>query len=212
MGTSGEIAAQRAYRTTKSAIINGELPGGALLSEVAVSADLGLSRTPVHEAFLRLEAEQLLDLQPRRGAVVRPMTPSEAADVLAMRHAVEAAAAAQVFSRGGLDDMLRAELDDNLRRQREFAASEDVDGFVAVDDEFHLLTVRASRNPIAEHFYEHLRARQQRLRNLLLRIDPQNLRSSLDDHEQLAQCLLGGDAERYSALLQAHFDLYQGAL
>ncbi|MCF8587234.1 GntR family transcriptional regulator [Gordonia liuliyuniae] len=212
MESKTEVAAERAYVTTKNGIISGALPGGSLLSEVAVSADLGLSRTPVHEAFLRLAAEQLLDLQPRRGAVVRPVTPSEAADVLAMRHAIEAASAAQLFGKGGPDDAVRAEIDENLARQRDFVAVEDVDGFVDVDDEFHLLVVRASGNPIAEHFYEQLRARQQRLRNLLLRIDPANLRSSLVDHEELAACLRDGDTDRYSALLQAHFDLYQGAL
>lgn len=212
MGSNAEVAAERAYTTTKSRIISGDLPGGTLLSEVAVSSDLGLSRTPVHEAFLRLEAEQLLDLQPRRGAVVRPMTPSEAGDVLTMRHAIEAAAAAQLFDKGGLGDRRRAALEENLARQREFVDAENVPEFVAVDDEFHLLVVRASENPIAEHFYEHLRARQQRLRNLLLRIDPANLRSSLTDHEHLAACLRDGDADRYSELLQTHFDLYQGAL
>lgn len=212
MGSNAEVAAERAYTTTKSRIINGDLPGGALLSEVAVSTDLGLSRTPVHEAFLRLEAEQLLDLQPRRGAVVRPMTPSETGDVLAMRHAIEAASAAQLFGKGGLDEQTRADLGANLARQRLLVDAEDVDGFIGVDDEFHLLVVRASGNPIAVHFYEQLWARQQRLRNLLLRIDPANLRSSLDHHEQLAACLRDGAAEQYSALLQTHFDLYQGAL
>ncbi|MGO3325051.1 GntR family transcriptional regulator [Gordonia sp. (in: high G+C Gram-positive bacteria)] len=212
MGSNAEVAAERAYTTTKRRIINGDLPGGALLSEVAVSTDLGLSRTPVHEAFLRLEAEQLLDLQPRRGAVVRPMTPSETNDVLAMRHAIEAASAAQLFGKGGLDEQTRADLGANLARQRVLVDAEDVDGFIGVDDEFHLIVVRASGNPIAVHFYEQLWARQQRLRNLLLRIDPANLRSSLDHHEQLAACLRDGAAEQYSALLQTHFDLYQGAL
>ncbi|GAA4642426.1 GntR family transcriptional regulator [Gordonia humi] len=212
MPATSDVAAARAYETTKDRIISGDLPGGTLLSEVAVSGELGLSRTPVHEAFLRLSTEQLLDLQPRRGAVVRPMTPSEAEDVLTMRHAIEAAAAAQVFAAGGPDLRIRAELDENLARQRRFAGAEDVDGFVAADDHFHLLVVRASGNAIAEHFYDQLRARQQRLRNLLLRIDPANLGSSLVDHEELAACLRGGDADRYSVQLQSHFDRYQGAL
>ena len=206
MGSTSQVAAQRAYETTKTGILNGELAGGTLLSEVAVSAGLGLSRTPVHEAFLRLEAEQLLDLQPRRGAVVRPMPPSEATDVLAMRHAIEAAAAAQLFARGGLDDVQRADLDENLAQQRLYADADDVDGFVDADDDFHLLVVRASGNTIAAHFYAQLRARQQRLRNLLLRVDPANLRSSYRDHIALADCLRAGDAERFSTLLQAHFD------
>lgn len=59
-------AADEAYASTRERIISGALAGGTLLSEVEVGADLGLSRTPVHEAFLRLAAEQFLTLIPRR--------------------------------------------------------------------------------------------------------------------------------------------------
>jgi DNA-binding GntR family transcriptional regulator len=66
--------------------------GGRLLSELEVAAQLGVSRTPVHEAFLRLAAEDLLDPLPRRGAVVVPVPPREATDLLEMRIAIEASA------------------------------------------------------------------------------------------------------------------------
>lgn len=212
MTPDGQVAAERAYTSTRARILSGELAGGALISEVEVSAELGLSRTPVHEAFLRLSAEQLLDLKPRKGAVVRPMTPSEATNVLVMRHAIEAAAAQQIFERGGPDPAIRASIEENLERQVRAVAAKDVAAFVESDDEFHQLVVRASDNPIAVHFYEHLGARQQRLRNLLLRIDPANLEASSADHRQLFRCLVDGDAERYASLLRVHFDRYQGAL
>lgn len=212
MAGASDIAAERAYVTTKRRIITGEIPGGALISEVALSKDLEISRTPVHEAFLRLSTEQLLELQPRRGAFVRPMTPSEADDVLVMRHAIEATGARQVFDGGGLDAGTRTALEENLVQQREFARSGDVDRFVEADDDFHLLVVRGSGNTIAVHFYEQLRDRQQRLRHQLLRVDPGKLQAALADHEELFRCLLDGDADRYATILQGHFDRYRGAL
>mgnify|MGYP001027199435 FL=1 len=73
--SEGDSSGQRAYQTTKDQILSGVVRGGQLLSEVEVAASLGVSRTPVHEAFLRLAAEDLLELLPRRGAVVVPVPP-----------------------------------------------------------------------------------------------------------------------------------------
>ena len=60
----------------KQQILGGGYPGGALISEGEVSAAVGVSRTPVREAFLRLEVEGLLRLYPKRGALVTPVTTS----------------------------------------------------------------------------------------------------------------------------------------
>src|SRR6201995_5477722 len=63
-------AAEHAYQATKGAIIRGDLAPGTMTSELLVCQQLDLSRTPVHEAFLRLAAEGLLSLESRNGAVV----------------------------------------------------------------------------------------------------------------------------------------------
>src|SRR4051795_13504060 len=86
-------AARRAYDLIRQEIVEGQLPGGLLLSEVEVAARLGVSRTPVHEAFLKLQAEELLELAPRRGAVVVPIRPGEGPAVREPRHALEVGAA-----------------------------------------------------------------------------------------------------------------------
>src|SRR5262249_10586933 len=88
-----ESAATRAYRATKDLILSGEIPPGSLLSEGEIADRLAVSRTPVREAFLRLETEDLLRLVPKRGAVVVPVPLTEAADVLDVRYALETASA-----------------------------------------------------------------------------------------------------------------------
>ncbi|MBS1843766.1 MAG: GntR family transcriptional regulator [Actinobacteria bacterium] len=60
-------AADRAYVHTKERILAGEYAQGRLIGEGEVSDAVGVSRTPVREAFLRLEAEGLLQLYPKRG-------------------------------------------------------------------------------------------------------------------------------------------------
>ena len=69
-----ESAARRAYRYVKERLLDGRFPGGMLLSENEIAQGLGVSRTPVRQAFVQLEAEELLDLYPRRGALVVPIS------------------------------------------------------------------------------------------------------------------------------------------
>src|ERR1700756_1623630 len=133
-GTAAALsAAQHAYEATKRAIIRGDLAPGTMTSELLVCQQLGLSRTPVHDAFLRLAAEGLLSLESRKGAVVRPMSPSEARDVLEMREAVEAMAATRVIA-GGADAELAAALADLLGVQERAAGTGDLEAFVEADD------------------------------------------------------------------------------
>ena len=205
-------AAERAYAYTKDMIVRGELPGGTLLSEGRICEELGLSRTPVHEAFLRLATEQLLELSSRRGAVVRPMAPHEAEDVLELREAIETTAIARLLRTGGPGaDALgawRALLDE----QRRHVAAGDIQAFVAADDALHTAIVAAAGNPIAAHVLGLLRDRQQRLRRQYLRIVPEHLELGLEDHVRLVDALAAGDGPAATAVLSDHLSRYRGAL
>ncbi len=75
-------AKDRALDHVKTQILTGEFAGGELISEGDVATALGMSRTPVREAFLRLEAEGLLRLYPQRGALVVPVSPEEVRAVM----------------------------------------------------------------------------------------------------------------------------------
>src|SRR3954465_8181531 len=87
-------ATSRAYDHLKQAILDRAYPGGALLSEGEVAAQVGVSRTPVREALLRLEPEGPVRLYPKRGALVLPASPQEITDVLETREVVETFSAA----------------------------------------------------------------------------------------------------------------------
>lgn len=206
---TGVSAAEHAYEATKQAIIRGDLAPGTMTSELLVCQQLGLSRTPVHDAFLRLAAEGLLSLESRKGAVVRPMSPSEARDVLEMREAVEAMAATRVIA-GGADAELAAALEDLLGAQERAAGTGDLEAFVEADDAFHARVVVASGNAIAVHFTGFLRDRQQRLRHQLLRVRPEHLVAVMEQHRRLAAALADADAERYRRVLAEHVASHGG--
>ena len=147
--SDGDSSGQRAYQATKDQILSGAVRGGQLLSEVEVAAALGVSRTPVHEAFLRLAAEDLLELLPRRGAVVVPVPPREATDLLEMRLALESSAVRRLCRTSDTLEALFAELTDLIGAQREGAAAGDEHRFAAADDAFHHRIVEAAGNAIA---------------------------------------------------------------
>ena len=92
-------AATRAYDHLKRAILEGTHPGGTLLTEGDVAERLGVSRTPVREALLRLEAEGLVRLYPKKGALVVPVSAQEAHDVVEARALIEEWAAERAWPR-----------------------------------------------------------------------------------------------------------------
>lgn len=76
-----EPARQRVYEYVRDGILDGRLAGGSFLEEEQVSLAVGVSRTPVREAFQQLHSERLIDLVPRRGAMVRAVTVQELVEV-----------------------------------------------------------------------------------------------------------------------------------
>jgi DNA-binding GntR family transcriptional regulator len=206
------LAAERAYLYTKNLILRGELAGGQLISEGQICGELGVSRTPVHEAFLRLDTERLLTLSSRKGAVVLPLAPQEARDVLEMREAIESTAARRVMSDGGPAQEVLSRLRANLELQERYVEAADVEAFAEADEQFHSGVVAASGNPIAVHFFGLLRDRQQRLRHQLLGIRPGHLAVVLDDHRHLVDRLEALDADGYAGVLSTHIARHRGAL
>jgi DNA-binding GntR family transcriptional regulator len=206
-------SAERAYVYTKDLIIRGRMKGGQLISEGQICGDLGVSRTPVHEAFLRLDAERLLELSSRKGAVVLPMAPHEARDVLEMREAIENTAARRVVADGGPSEAVCMRLRANLDLQERCAAAAELESFIEADEEFHSEVVAASGNAVAVHFLGYLRDRQQRLRYQLLSVRLELLSTGvLDDHRRLLARLEALDTDGYSAVLSAHIARHPGAL
>jgi DNA-binding GntR family transcriptional regulator len=204
-------AADRAYEYTKDAIIRGELESGAMISESLVCQALGISRTPVHEAFLRLDTEGFLTLASRKGAIVRPMSPQESLDVLEMREAVESSAAARVIAEGRSAELSET-LQSLLTQQEEALQAGDLDRYATADDDFHTAVVAASRNPIAIHFARMLHDRQHRLRHQLYRVAPEQIETGLAQHRRMAEALAAGDAAAYRTALFEHVSLHRGAL
>jgi DNA-binding GntR family transcriptional regulator len=190
---------ERAYAYTKQRVLDATYAGGDLLTEGEVAGALGISRTPVREAFLRLEGEGLLRLYPKRGALVVPVSAGEVEAVMETRALVERYAIGKAMARGAdVTGAMRAEI------ARQEAAGGDLDAFVEADRAFHTVFVAAAGNPIVLSLYDSLRDRQQRMGVTALRREPRRLGEILGEHRGLADAIDGGRVERVLELLDAH--------
>ncbi|MEV0030552.1 GntR family transcriptional regulator [Nocardia sp. NPDC050793] len=195
-------SAEHAYREVKERILTGALPGGELISEGEIAAALGTSRTPVREAFLRLETEGWMRLYPKRGALVVPIPPDEAEHVAHARYVVETAAVRALVAAD--PDAVATPLRASLDRQRTLAATEDLDAFAIEDTDFHRTYVVAAGNPLLSGFYDSLRERQRRMNSVALRRGPLDIDRIIDQHAGLAELITGGDVVGFAAALIEH--------
>jgi len=197
-------AKDRAHDYVKRQVLTGAFPGGELISEGEVAAALGMSRTPVREAFLRLEAEGLLRLYPQRGALVVPVSSEEARAVIEARLVLEQFAVRKITGRGptacaAVSERLSAE----VQRQRDAAAKSDWQGFAEADRAFHSVILQESGNAIVAGFYSSLRDRQTRMNRELVTHD-ERITTIMDDHRVIAEAVRDGDPQRAEEALRTH--------
>ncbi|WP_280401218.1 GntR family transcriptional regulator [Nocardia carnea] len=205
-GQTPASAADRAYQLTKELVLSGELPGGHLFSETEIAGRLGLSRTPVREAFVRLQAEELLTLVPKRGAIVAPVPPGEAEDVLDAREAVESAAVRRLLRATERVPAAVEKLRAALQVQREQAERADLQAFAEADERFHRTLVEAGGNSLLIRFYTGLADRQRRMNVAALGPVPDHIPVVLREHGELIEIIESGDAAAFTTALRAHLD------
>lgn len=152
------------FRIMRDRIVQGELPAGTRLDTTTLSADLGVSRTPVREAMLRLEAAGLVAHQPYRGTVVTGVDASRLEEVTALRIDLEGRAALLGVPRLSTDDIARmAATLDELDACRD-AADFSFGVFNELNGRFHGLLYAAADAPVLSALITQLSAEADRIR------------------------------------------------
>ncbi|RFU87117.1 GntR family transcriptional regulator [Streptomyces triticagri] len=196
-------AAERVYQHVKQGVLDRRYEGGTLLTEGELATDVGVSRTPVREALLKLEVEGLLKLYPKKGALVLPVSAQEIADVVETRMLVEEHAARKALP---ATPQLIARLEELLEQQREQAAAGDLGAAAVTDRCFHAEIVRSGGNAILSRLYDQLRDRQLRMGVAFLNSHPDRVEKSLVEHEEILQALRDGDADAAVGAVHRHVE------
>ncbi|RYU10513.1 GntR family transcriptional regulator [Nocardioides iriomotensis] len=194
-------AAARAYDYAKWAILNAVYSAGDVITEGGLAAELGVSRTPVREALLRLEVEGLVQLRPKKGAVVATFTLEDVDDVLEARTLVETGTAHKSFERRA--ELLPAvvEVHQEMCRRRH---ERDTAGFTDADRRFHELIVDAAGNSVISGVYRMLRERQTLFSSAMVRGRTDRMDGAIAEHERILAVLRGDDAEAFARVVREH--------
>lgn len=201
--------ADRVYQHLRREILATHLQPGMPLREVRIARSLGVSRAPVRDAVRRLAAERLVQLTPRRGAVVAALSLGEFLDAYQLREGLEALAIRLAAPR--LTEADLAELKRWHRLMAGAAARDDADAYFKANTAFHNLFVNRSGNRRLHESYMQLinEMRRYRMRSVALR---GGLSRSNSEHEAIIKALEARDAERAARLVSEHIRVPQDAL
>jgi DNA-binding GntR family transcriptional regulator len=202
-----EAAQDAVFRWLKQHIVTLPRGEGVFLTEAEVSRATGTSRTPVREALLRLEADGVLQIVPKKGAYVPPVTDADIEAVMQARGLVEDWCARRAARFG---EALAAELDRLIEQQARH--KDDVVAFIESDRQFHRTIVSVAGNPVLASFYESLRDRQLRMGVHAITTSDQRIAEVLAEHAAIVAGLRSGDPERAAAAVVQHLSTTLTAL
>ncbi len=194
-----KTASELAYERLRKAIIDGEFEPGKRLTELGIAALFGISRTPIREAFFRLERDGLV--RSSRGWGIEVVDPQqELTDIYHIREAMEGRAARLAAERGSAEEIARIV---ELAQASSETDPADVETRARLNEEFHLAITAASHAQRLERLvseYRELFASPRRLRCFT----PEETRLAVADHHHIAQAIGNRDADGAEAATRAH--------
>lgn len=187
----------------RSGITAGRLKPGERLVEADLAARMQISRAPVREALRQLEFEGLVTGRPRRGYVVRELSPAELMEIYDLRVLVEPVLARAAAARISDGEVQR--LQAIVGRMRRAAQEDRRTDVVLGDREFHAEIGRISHRPLTAQIFEHFSEHVRRFTELMM-TSYTNLESMAAEHVLLIEALASGDPERAAREMQAHLE------
>jgi GntR family transcriptional regulator, vanillate catabolism transcriptional regulator len=211
---SVETAQVRALLQLRELILSGELAGGTRIAELAIVERLGMSRTPIRAALVRLEQEGLLEALPNGGFVVQSFSERDVADAIELRGTLEGLLARLAAERGAPLVVL-AEARQCLDRIDLLLTSPSLDdeafsAYVGLNSHFHSLLYELADSPTITRQLERaaslpfaspsgfvlLQAQSTRARDMLV--------VAQDQHRQVLDAIEQGEGSRAEAIMREH--------
>lgn len=192
---------EEATERLRDLIVQGRLAAGSRLNERLLTAQLGVSRTPLREAFKVLATEGLVDLLPNRGAVVSQMDPVRLSEALAVMGALEALAG-ELACRYATESQLN-EIRALHYEMRAHHARGDLAGYFKFNQAIHLKIVKYSGNTMLHNIYRQLNGNVRRAR-YMANLSKERWDAALREHDEILAALGARDVKRIKVLLSDH--------
>jgi DNA-binding GntR family transcriptional regulator len=189
-------------RQLRSRVLSGELPPGTRLREVQLCSELGVSRTPLREAFRTLAAEGLVDLLPNRSVVVSELHAPDIEHLLVVFANLEALAAELACK--NITDAQVAEMGRMLSQMVDYYEHGERIKYLEVNFRIHRMTLDIAANPVLFNVWQALVPRVERAR-ALPNLDPKRWTAALFEHSKMFAALAARDSALLSRLTREHF-------
>lgn len=205
---------QDIYEELREAILLGRIPPGAHLTEERLAEQFAVSRTPIREVLMRLEADRLVEQGRFRGAAVRRFAASELRGIYDLRALLESYAARQAATHLDADGIAALEqLTDQMAAgggllgRGSSSQERELRRIVEVNQEFHHIIAVASQNPYLLTTLQHIIQLPLIYRSMQY-YGPDGLDTSLRQHRELTKALAQRDPDWAEAVMRAH--IYHG--
>jgi DNA-binding GntR family transcriptional regulator len=193
---------EAAYEQLRRRILDNVWPPGHRALEHEVAEELGMSRTPVREALMRLQNEGLVEVIPRHGMRVLPVSAADMQEIYQILTALECLAAELLAARKPSAKELQP-LVNATQAMDKALKNEDLDAWADADERFHqhLVDLAGNRQLQATVLNYWDRAHRARIFTLRLRPKPVN---STREHMQMVERLRAGDVEGAARVTRSH--------
>jgi len=192
----------RAYEALKRRICDGIWAGGDEWLEREAAEEIGVSRTPIREALIRLEEERLVKVRPRRGFVVMSISAADMVEIYEILTALEPLAAAKLASMKD-NDRAVARLVAAVDAMDNALVEDDLAKWGEADSEFHRALVEEAGNARLARIIATVSDQAHRARVATLHLRPKPSKSN-NDHRAVLRAIRSGDAETAYARHKAH--------
>lgn len=195
-----------AYEQIKHRITICAFRPGDYLNEAEISTMLSIGRTPVHQALDRLMVEGLVQVMPRKGIIVKPVSLDEVLQTIEVRFLNESYCVRLAADRASTDEI--DELTSILDRAQKELATRDSERLMRLDREFHGALARSARNPVLTELLGRLHDRSLRFWILSLNTPGHHL-SVQEQHLAILAAIRDRDPEGAEQAMRAHIEAFR---
>jgi DNA-binding GntR family transcriptional regulator len=195
-----------AYEAIKFRIITCAFKPGEYVNEARVSALLGFGRTPVHQAIDRLMLEGMVEVIPRKGVIVKPVSLDEVMHIIEARMIIEPQGVRLAAERADEADI--GALGDILARAQQWTAVRNVEQMMLLDREFHLVLASATNNDVFGDILCKLHERSLRFWFISL-ADAGHHGAVQEEHQAILQAIRDRDPQAAEAAMRQHIDSFR---
>ena len=189
------------YRTLRDKIVSMELKPGTTISTQEIADSMSVSRTPVREAFIRLQREDLLDVTPQRSTMVSKINMDRVYQERFIREALEIEAMqkfVEVATAESLNRMRR-----NIEKQYAAIAEQRYIDFLELDNAFHQAAFTETHEDLGRSIVQQMNGHYDRIR-LISAWEGQIVSAAMQEHERYVDYIERKDTARARKLLRTH--------